>query len=652
MVNNPKTSIGLIAFCNALKKGGLYILGHTIKGDFSSALPELKRQQTSWLRYVDAAKVKAFTDITIADSERLGARSLVLGSGLGGMRPNIVILGAYNIQSYRDRHLLSRSDFSFEESKSHFLPPSRESSRPRNLHLEAKLPDDTSRDEVPIEPCDYVAIIEDLLHLNKSVGVGFGFDTLETIEASQEEYRSYSRKHQRTPRKQRRYIDVWPIQVESPEDKSTEAAAAKSALSTYTMILQLATILNMVQQWRKQYRLRVVCFVEHPEDIPEEQKRVVTLLENLRIKAQLLVICLSGNDTTNVGVVGESFVSSYTAITQGLEGVNNLVDALVVETEWWQNTWKSKSCATKDKRHGSMDMLIPKAIKCATSRQTKHPGSTQTVAEAEDSQSSDNDTELDVPANATNRLSQSPFRVADIAPFDQFERRYSPPQLLTRFASVPNSVTMRVNLPAATSNAGDHYDSSLSSSDECYSSDDDTDEDQPSDTKMFSDFTSRLTEPVLGAIGFGKSKATDDLPTYQSTESGLGQLLNNWRANPPNMAETHVSIPSDSVQDYGSINRTETAPRAFPSVKPTEKKIEFNDLQSRAQHVIINELMRRVSPPERTAVIFSALPAPLNGTHKQEQDAVSYIENLEVLVQDLPPVMLIHANSLTVTMSL
>ncbi|KAG2188271.1 hypothetical protein INT44_001024 [Umbelopsis vinacea] len=645
LVNNPKTSIGLISFCNSLKKGGLYILGHTIKGDFSSALPELNRQQTSWLRYVDAAKVKAFTNITIAESERLGARSLVLGSGLGGMRPNIVIMGAYNIKNYRDRHHAAQSDTSVEEAARLYLPPSRESSRQRNLYLESQLPADTTRDESAIEPCDYVAIIEDLLQMNKSIGVGFGFDTLETMEASQEEYIKYHRNHKRPPRKERRYIDVWPIQVASPDDKAPDDPKFKSPLGTYTMILQLATILNMVQQWRKQYRLRVVCFVEHPEDIPEEQRRVVSLLENLRIQAELLVVSLSESESLSIGVGNSNFVSSYTAITQGKEGVNALVDALVVGTEWWQNTWNSDR--KRDESHRlSLDLSSTRAIKSTKSIQLADSYGAETNTYLDNDPPSDTDTEPDVPPNAFTRFSQTPFMAHGTSPFDDFERRYSPPPLLSRFTSVPSSLTMRVNLPAVTGNSRVHYDSS-SSSDDSYSSDEDIHHEEPSPVdKRYSNITSRITEPVLGAIGLGKSKLPREVVDRHSEEEGLGKLFGKGTNSSPGLVD---SSSASRMQDYGSIQNT---PLKSASTNSSGKRLEFNDLQSRAQNVIINELMRRISPSERTAVIFSALPAPLSGTHESNQDSITYIENLEVLVQDLPPVMLIHANSLTVTMSL
>jgi potassium/chloride transporter 9 len=83
----------------------LFVLGHVLKGDFDELLPEMRRQQLvrvsrsrerlyadrfsvvqAWLKLVDFSRVKAFVDITIADNERAGARSMMLNAGQYGGR--------------------------------------------------------------------------------------------------------------------------------------------------------------------------------------------------------------------------------------------------------------------------------------------------------------------------------------------------------------------------------------------------------------------------------------------------------------------------------------------------------------------------------------------------------------------------------------
>lgn len=78
--------------------------------------------------------------------------------------------------------------------------------------------------------------------------------------------------------------------------------------------------------------------------------------------------------------------------------------------------------------------------------------------------------------------------------------------------------------------------------------------------------------------------------------------------------------------------------------------LSFNDLPCRAQHFILNELITQHS--EDTAVIFTTLPAPVEGTYKSESDSLAYVSDLEVLCGGLPPTLLVHSNSMTVTTNL
>ncbi|PVU99403.1 hypothetical protein BB560_005502 [Smittium megazygosporum] len=117
----------LALICNEMKKGGLYILGQVVVGDsFTQDLALAKKLETRLINYIETIHYKAFAKIAVASSFALGARQLTMSSGLGGMRPNIVVM-----------------DF-----------------------------DDTS-----ITPCDLVQTIEESLQLKKSIALASNFNS-------------------------------------------------------------------------------------------------------------------------------------------------------------------------------------------------------------------------------------------------------------------------------------------------------------------------------------------------------------------------------------------------------------------------------------------------------------------------------------------
>jgi potassium/chloride transporter 9 len=73
--------------------------------------------------------------------------------------------------------------------------------------------------------------------------------------------------------------------------------------------------------------------------------------------------------------------------------------------------------------------------------------------------------------------------------------------------------------------------------------------------------------------------------------------------------------------------------------------LSFNDLPSRAQYLILNELMRQNSGD--TAVLLTTLPIPAEGTCRSEEASVAYLSDTEVLCHDLPPVLLVLSNNMT-----
>lgn len=204
-VNDPRRQYKLIQFCNSMKKGALYILGHVIvTDDFGGSVPEARRQQAAWTKYIDFSKIKAFVNIAISPGVEWGARNIVLSAGLGGMRPNIAVLGFYNLDDLRRNQLLlpdlPRSD-SHSSSASKLRREQAKSRRDsKDAKMEGDLPTDSCKTEGMMSVTSYVTILEDLLlRLQINVAVAKGFSNLEFP-------------HQKGDHS-KKYIDLWPIQM-------------------------------------------------------------------------------------------------------------------------------------------------------------------------------------------------------------------------------------------------------------------------------------------------------------------------------------------------------------------------------------------------------------------------------------------------------
>ena len=200
-VNDPRRQYKLIQFCNSMKKGGLYVLGHVIvTDDFGGSVPEARRQQAAWTKYIDFSKIKAFVNIAISPGVEWGARNIVLSAGLGGMRPNIAVLGFYNLDDLRRSQPLI--DVPEVPSPEGLPADQRKLSRrdSKDAKLEGFLPTDACKTEEMMSVTSYVTILEDLLlRLQINVALGKGFRDLEFPHAKGEHTK--------------KYIDLWPIQM-------------------------------------------------------------------------------------------------------------------------------------------------------------------------------------------------------------------------------------------------------------------------------------------------------------------------------------------------------------------------------------------------------------------------------------------------------
>ncbi|XP_059389866.1 solute carrier family 12 member 9-like isoform X2 [Carassius carassius] len=267
MVSNPRCSVGLITFINDIKKSGLYVLGHVQLGDLD-VLPSdpLQSQYDSWLSLVDHLNIKAFVNLTLADSVRHGVQHLLFISGLGGMRPNTLVLGFYDDTPPQDQLQDSSLPMcKFSESSVQVDEPEDQSEPPFHFPP-VRGGVSLGRGGKSLGPQEYVCIIADAVKMLKNVALVRYFDQFDRTQALQGPV----------------FVDVWPVNLLRPD-----SAAYVDTCSLF--LLQLACILNMTRAWQKA-KLRLFLCVEEGRSLKGTEQKLKHLLKDLRMKADICTV--------------------------------------------------------------------------------------------------------------------------------------------------------------------------------------------------------------------------------------------------------------------------------------------------------------------------------------------------------------------------
>jgi potassium/chloride transporter 9 len=712
VINDPRRSFKLIQFCNSLKKGALFMLGHVIvTEDFKAAAPEHKKQLSSWTKYIDISNIKAFINITVSPRVEWGIRNLVLTSGLGGMRPNIVVLGFFNLTDLRKMQPLITVP-----SPQPSQPVSRRNSSQKISSMWSKmkkstLPTDADKQEKPITAGKYVTILEDLLHgIRINVAIAKGFEKLNLPEPEPSPYQklqgwiySIGKPKETTSLE---FIDLWPIQMSSfTEVEAGEGQEKRSVLTsnfdTYTLILQLGAILESVPAWWLTHRLRISVFVEYEIEVEQERTRLKSLLGSLRIPGDVRVYWLAEGDLNTYEIIvngsrGEDYNQTWTVI-----------DNVLSDEPWWQelkDVRKDQVASTDLRELVDLDsaplgtpnwrnMPLPKAtgensevsmarLKKMLKKMKKNVGHLDKfhpamrvklsnldqqlidhyVAAGSDSENESSDEEDDVSTSTkvTGEIVQE--RRGDIQAVESY---MSHPRRTAGFSRMGSSSTSpkpkAIHPDAAASEtllASERWQRGQSPS-RGYTPSFGTPTSpmgsylKPSISRNSSlpKFTSRPVPPTHikhnnetgPSISFAEQHIEEDEPS-SSRHFEIGSRS----STPPlEMGGTKTSTPPNASSD-GLESSSGDPASGFPFMSSVP--LSFNDLPSRAQNLILNELM--VQHSSNAGVVFTTLPSPAEGTGENEEDSVRYLSDLEVLCQDLPPTLLVHCNTVTVTVSL
>ncbi|KIV99170.1 uncharacterized protein PV09_09124 [Verruconis gallopava] len=742
LLNDPRRQYKLVQFCNSLKKGGLFILGHVIvTDDFAGAVQEAKKQQTNWQKYIDFSRIKAFINVCISPAVEWGARNIVLSAGLGGMRPNIVVMGFFNLNDLRtSQHLIdipspmpSRPSSVRNIQSSEAKGPRKRAQREQE-RMSKPLPTDLNRPEGAISATSYMTILEDLLlRLQINVAVAKGFQELElpppkpTIRDQLLSRLGWKELDDETEKK---YIDLWPIQMSA--EIATEGDDKKSVLTTnfdtYTLILQLGCILDTVPSWKRAYTIRVCVFVEYETDVEEERLRVTALLSNLRIRAEVLVFWLASGSLKTYEIIvngkrdGE-FLQALVDVDDCLEDedwwtdVQNFrrksgtmsavqeaeeIEGILDSTANWPTSNFQGSAAGEQaariKFHG-LRKILKKARRRASisSRGSSMWGpmransSVLNVDFAEhhhraydspsESSSSDDDdsTGSESEGSAVSEGDADEYRTKSIEKFNirraqsvggsarpAWLRRLGPENAIASDSSTPrtasrerpsksegpppssseltSSTASQTEMPATSTSGSSQVPVPTTSS---LQQNHDEDKARPSfhRHKSLPKFSSKPVPATEVAADETQGRSIMFADSSSPPRRGNNQLSSIYRY-PPSSASQSRSRERSDVTDASGSQVSGPPPSAAAAAIP----LSFNDLPCRAQHLILNELM--VSQSASTAVVFTTLPTPVEGTCDSEVDSVRYISDLEVLCHDLPPVLLLHSNSITVTMNL
>ena len=162
-------------------------------------------------------KIKAFVQVGMGPSISWGIRNVFLGSGLGVMKPNITVIGFFDLHSENINDQFSAKHNPDLNNVSINIP-----------EYYSELPTDSCRNDKKIDICQWVQILEDLSLMQSNIAVAHGF-----------KYLNIPSKNVVTNSSEKRIIDLYPIQMCATMNPNNSCTTIKTSnFDKHTLMLQ------------------------------------------------------------------------------------------------------------------------------------------------------------------------------------------------------------------------------------------------------------------------------------------------------------------------------------------------------------------------------------------------------------------------------
>lgn len=221
---------------------------------------------------MDQLGIKAFVNLTLAESVRRGVQNLLFVTGFGSMRPNTLVLGFYDDCDPRD-HLQGKMIIcSGHDSVSPSAAVDQE--RPPSSFPGVR----RAVESKDLQEEEYVSVIADALKMGKNIVLARYFN-----QFSREEVLGIGRKAGVHRCVTGPFVDLWPLNLLRPDTRGYVDVCS-------LFLLQLASVLGETRAW-SQARLRLFLCVEAGCSLNvEEEAKLRVMLKELRISAQVQIV--------------------------------------------------------------------------------------------------------------------------------------------------------------------------------------------------------------------------------------------------------------------------------------------------------------------------------------------------------------------------